>query len=223
MNSNIKFEVNSRIEIDMNNEIYKSNIQDVSEDYISISIPVNNHKYLPLSKGERADVIYYEGKNVYKFNTVVIGRKIEKILMIMLKKPEKVEICQRRNFVRVPLILDVLCAMVPLEKDFYHLNAQVEMFKACSVDMSGGGMRIVVDSKMKNKLNRGDIIIVTIPMENDSLTLKGKIVRIISNKDESKLTCGISFVDIDRKSRERIIRILFQIMRQHIKKGAKED
>ena len=223
MDSNINFTVNSRIEIDVDSEIYKSNIQDVSEDYISISIPVNNHKYMPLSKGEKVDVIYYEEKNVYKFNTVVVGRKIERILMIMLKKPEKVQICQRRNFVRVPLILDVLCAIFPLEKDLYHLNDQVEVFKACSVDMSGGGMKIVVDVKMKDKLKYGDIIIVTIPMENDSLTLKGKIVRITSNKDETKLTCGLSFIDIDKKSRERIIRVLFQIMRQHIKKGAKED
>jgi c-di-GMP-binding flagellar brake protein YcgR len=223
MDSNINFTVNSRIEIDVDSEIYKSNIQDVSEDCISISIPVNNHKYMPLSKGEKVDVIYYEEKNVYKFNTVVVGRKIERILMIMLKKPEKVQICQRRNFVRVPLILDVLCAIFPLEKDLYHLNDQVEVFKACSVDMSGGGMKIVVDVKMKDKLKYGDIIIVTIPMENDSLTLKGKLVRISNNKDESKLTCGLSFIDMDRNSRERIIRVLFQIMRQHIKKGAKED
>ncbi|WP_368487879.1 flagellar brake protein [Clostridium sp. BJN0013] len=223
MKCKVEFIINNRIEIDDGGEIYKSNIQDVSEEHIGISVPVCNHKYMSLQKGDRVEGIYYEGKNIYKFYTVVIGRKIEKILIIMLKKPEKVELFQRRNFVRVPLILDILCALIPVEKSLNNLNDQVEVFKACSLDMSGGGMKFAVDVSLKDKLKLGDKIIITLPLVNDRLDVKGKLVRIYENKENKKLICGVSFVELDRVSREKIIRGLFQIMREHIRKGAKQD
>ena len=162
-------------------------------------------------------------KNIYKFFTVVIGRKIEKILIIMLKKPEKMELFQRRNFVRVPLILDVLCALIPVEKSLRNLNDQVEVFKACSLDMSGGGMKMIVDTSLKDKLKLGDKIVITLPLENNRLDVRGKLIRIHENRETKKLICGVSFVDLDRLTREKIIRGLFQIMREHIKKGVKQD
>lgn len=223
MKCKVEFVINNRIEIDDGGEVYKSNIQDVSEDYIGISVPTCNHKYMSLRKGDKVEGIYYEGKNIYKFFTVVIGRKIEKILIIMLRKPEKVELFQRRNFVRVPLIVDILCALIPVEKSLNNLNDQVEVFKACSLDMSGGGMKIIVDVSLKDKLKLGDKIMITLPLENDRLDVKGKLVRIHENRENKKLICGVSFVNLDRLSREKIIRGLFQIMRGHMKKGVKQD
>jgi c-di-GMP-binding flagellar brake protein YcgR len=220
---NVEFAVNDRIEIEIGGQIYKSNIQDLSDDYIGISIPVNNHKYVALKKGDKIDAIYYSGKNIYGFHTIVIGRRIEKIFIIMIKRPEEIEIIQRRNFVRVPVFLNVLCAVVPAAGDLHNLDNQVEVFKACSLDMSGGGMKIAADGRLKYKLKIGDIIMVTIPMKDDSLTVRGEIVRIDRNKNKSKLVIGLSFVDLDKVNRERIIRVLFQVMREHIRKGAKED
>jgi c-di-GMP-binding flagellar brake protein YcgR len=220
---NIEFIVNSRLEIEIDGKIYKSNIQDLSEDYIGINIPVNNHKYIVLKKGDKINVVYYLGKDIYRFNTVVTGRKIEKILIIMIRKPEEIEIVQRRNFVRVPLILNVLCAVVPVKKDFSNPGEQVEVFNAYSLDLSGGGMKISVDNKLKCKVSAGDTIMVTIPMEDDSLTVKGKVVRIDRNSDKSRIIFGLNFVDLDKINRERIIKLLFQVMRKNIEKGAKED
>ncbi|MFL0195508.1 flagellar brake protein [Clostridium sp. WILCCON 0269] len=221
MKCNIEFVVNKRIEIDDGGEIYKSNIQDVSKDYIGISVPTCRHKYMSLRQGDRVEGVYYEGKNIYKFHTVVIGRKIEQILIIVLKKPEKVELFQRRNFVRVPVILDILCALLPAEKSPNNLDNQIEVFKACSVDMSGGGMKIVVEGSLKDKLKPGNKIVITIPVGNDRLDVKGKLIRVDENKDTGKLICGVSFIELDKMSREKIIRSLFQIMREHMKKGAK--
>ena len=45
------FNVNGRIEILMDDGIYKSNIQDIDKDYIAISIPVKDGEYLPLRRG----------------------------------------------------------------------------------------------------------------------------------------------------------------------------
>jgi len=75
--------------------------RDITDEYMAISIPVKGGSYLPLKKGEIIEGIHYENKAVYKFFTSVIGRKIDRIMMIILKKPEKFVKIQRRNYVRV--------------------------------------------------------------------------------------------------------------------------
>ncbi|MBC2580672.1 flagellar brake protein [Clostridium sp. DJ247] len=224
MSNKMVFEVNKKIEIELEHGVYKSVIQDVNDDYIGISIPVNNGQYLPLKKGESVRATYYFGNDVYKFSTVVIGRKIEKILLIMLKIPDKVNKMQRRGFVRVPLMLNVYCATVFQDKNIQNINNnQIEFFDAYSLDISGGGMRLAVDRSFETKVNYGDILLVTISLPQENLTIRGKIVRIENDKNIPKFICGLSFIDLDQKSRETIIGLVFATMREQMKKGAKGD
>lgn len=224
MNVNIQFLVNNKIEIDFNDESYKSSIQDVSDEYIAISIPVNDGKYLPLAKGEKVTALYYYGKDIYKFNTVVIGRKIDRILLIMLKKPESVTMIQRRNFARVPFMLNVYCALIRTEKSIDTINDnQIDFFDAYTLDISGGGIRIAVDRKLEKKIQRGNILMLTIPIENENLTIEAKIARVENDRKNSKIICGLTFLDLDRKTRETIVKVVFEIMRDQMRRGSKGD
>ena len=183
MSVKVEFLFNSKIEIEYNDELYKCNIQDVTDEYIGISIPVHDGKYLPLAKGEKVTGLYFHGKDIYKFETVVVGRKIEKILIIMLKKPEKITKIQRRNFARVSLMLNVCCVLVCTEKNMYTIgDNQIEFFDAYSLDISGGGMRLAIDRKFEKKIQRGNMLMVTIPLINENLTVKGKIVRVENDR-----------------------------------------
>lgn len=224
MSSKVEFMVNKRIEIEQDDGEYKSNIQDVTEDYIGISIPVNNGKYLPLKKGEKVVGFYYYEKDVYRFETVVIGRKIDKILIIMLKIPDKITIVQRRNYVRVPVMMNVYCALITTEKTIENVNDnQIEFFDGYSVDISGGGMKLAFDRKFEDKLKNGDLLLVTIPLKDKNLTLKGRLIRVDKNRKNPKILCGLSFTDADQKSREGIITLVFEIMREQMKNRTKGD
>lgn len=224
MSTKVEFLVNSKLEIEFNDESYKSNIQDVTDEYIGISIPVSDGKYLPLARNERVTGVYYYGKDIYKFHTVVIGRKVEKILIIMLKKPETVTMVQRRGFVRVPLMLNVCCALMCTERNIHTIgDNQIEFFDAYSLDISGGGMRLAIDRNFEKKIQRGNVLMVTIPLGNENLTIKGKIVRIENDRKNPKIICGLNFIDLDKKVREVIIKRVFHTMRDQMKKGAKGD
>lgn len=224
MSVKVDFLINNKIEIDFNDEAYKSNIQDVTDEYLGISIPVSDGKYLPLARGERVTVTYYYGKDIFRFDTIVIGRKVEKILIIMLKKPEKVILVQRRNFARVPLIINVCCALISTDKNINNIgDNQIEFFDAYSLDISGGGMRVVIDRKYEKKTQRGNILMVTIPLDDENITIQGKIVRIEDDKRNPNIVCGLTFLDLDKKIREDIIKIVFHKMRDQMKKGAKEE
>lgn len=224
MGVKVEFLINSKIEIEFNDDSYKSNIQDVTDEYLGISIPVTDGKYLPLAKGEKATVMYYYGKDIYRFDTVVIGRKIEKILIIMLEKPKKVTLIQRRGFARVPLMINACCALICTDKNIQTIgDNQIEFFDAYSLDISGGGMRLAIDRKFENKIQRGSVLMVTIPLCNENITIQGKVVRIENDRKNPKIICGLSFIELDRKVREIIIKMVFQTMRDQMKNGAKED
>lgn len=224
MSVKVEFLINSKIEIEYNYDSYKSNIQDITDEYLGISIPVSDGKYLPLARGEKVTAVYYYGKDVYRFDTIVIGRKIEKILIIMLKKPEKIIMVQRRNFARVPLMINVCCALMCNAKNIYTIgDNQIEFFDAYTLDISGGGMRVAIDRKYEKKIQRGNMLMVTIPLGNENVTIQGKIVRVENDRKNPKIICGLSFLDLDRRVRETIIKAVFNTMRDQMRKGAKEE
>lgn len=226
MEFDIDFEINSKIEIQIDDEdrYYKSNIQDLGEDYIGISAPVDKGRYLPLRKDEKIRCMYIYKKNIYSFYTVVISRKLEnKVLMIQIKKPYEVKLSQRRSFVRVPLVVDVLCVLIPEQRDLKHLSCQIDFFNATSLNISGGGMKLSVSMKQENELRTGSIVMITIPVKGGNVTVKGNIVRIDKNMESQLLICGITFLDLEEESREKIIELVFDIMRRQIKKRTKGD
>jgi c-di-GMP-binding flagellar brake protein YcgR len=224
MSNKVEFLINQKVEIEMEDGMYKSNIQDVTDEYIGISIPVNDGKYVPLRKGEKVIGLYYFNKDIYKFETVVIGRKVDRLLIIMLKKPEKIVMFQRRNFARVPFMVNICCALVENNNKLQNIgNNQIEFFDAYTLDISGGGMRLAIDRKLEGKIHFGSILMITIPIESENLTLKGKVIRVENDRKNPKIIYGLSFIDLDRLARECIIRLVFKVMREQMKNGAKGE
>lgn len=226
MSVNMKFLINNKIEIQMEDGIYKSNIQDITEEYIGISIPVNKGQYLPLGRKEKVTVLYYYENEIYSFETMVLGRKIDKIFIIMLQKPENKNIkrVQRRNFVRVPFMINLLCAQVSSEKSIENIsNNQINFFNAYSLDISGGGIRLALDKNLEKEIHYHDILMLTIPLESESLTVKAEIVRIEKDIKNPKVICGTNFVELDKVAQETIVKLVFSIMRTQMKNGIKGD
>jgi c-di-GMP-binding flagellar brake protein YcgR len=213
------FKVNSRIELLFENNLYKSNIQDIDKNYISISIPINDSMYVALNVGDVLEVLYYEGKELYRFKTKVAGRKIDKIPLILIYHPEHIERFQRRNFVRVPVVKYVDCTKInenSLDIDEILRDKNNKQFKATLLDISGSGARI----SFKEEVKVYDRLLLIIPIENDEIFVQGEVVRI---ENDSTRACGINFVDVSSRTRDKIIRLTFEIMRNMRNKGIKED
>lgn len=218
MEDNVSFLVNHRIEILMDDGIYLSNIQDIDEGQVGISIPVKDGVYLPLRRGDRVEGLYYNSKGIFKFNTVVTGRKIDRIMMILLAHPKKFTKVQRRNFVRVPLVTNVYCAIIDKQINLNNIgDNQVDFFDAFSLDISAGGMKLSTDKEV----NKGDILMATMPIKDEVITIKGKVIRV--ENIQNKNICGICFLDVDDKTVEKIMKALFQIMREQRKNAPRED
>lgn len=219
MESKVLFVINSKVEILWHDGNYKSDIQNVTENMIAISVPIKDGQYIPLSKGEKITAIYYANGNVYEFESVVTGRAHDRIPVIYLEMPSNIVKVQRRNHVRVPLIADISCALVKKNLTIEQIGSNdIDFFNAFTLDMSGGGIKIVT----KRKVSVGDRLLITVSLKDETLNLQGQIIRV--EKDfEKRSVCGVNFVDMDNKTTEKLIRIIFQIMREQVQRSSKGE
>lgn len=220
MKKTLEFAINGKLEIIWDDGLYKSDIQNITEKYLSISIPIKEGKYIPLRIGERISALYYDEDNsIYKFNTEVIGRTVDGVPLIHIELPYEFVKVQRRNFVRIPVLIDVECALIKInEKPLESGKNNIEFFDALSIDLSGGGIKIVTNKE----INCGDKLIINISLEDESVSVEGKVVRITKNEDKNNV-CGITFINMDKKTREKIIKYVFKVMRIQTKRTLKGD
>lgn len=203
----LTFIINSKIEISWKDGYYKSSIENVDDESIYISIPIKEGQYIPLRSGEQIEVIYYYKNDFYKFYTVVTDRKMDRIPLILIELPKEVFKLQRRKFVRIPMVCNIEYAKVE-NKNF------LKPLKAIMVDLSGSGMRI----KLREDIKLGNMLVTYIPVGNEKLILKGEVVRIEKDEDKKKSICGVNFMELDERNREKLIRFIFQVMREQMKK-----
>lgn len=223
MSKKVELKINTRIEINHEGKYYKSVIQDVTDKYIAIEIPTNYGVYIPLAEYDKVDVIYYsmDSQDIYGFSSVIIGRKVDKIPLILLSIPDSLSIVQRRKYVRVALIKYVKCLRVNKDltisgiKKFLDENKNV--YKADLVDLSGGGLRL----KLNQKFEIDDIIAVSVEIADQDVIVKGRVVRKTDDLS-GKYVYGVDFIDLDDSSRDKIIRYIFTIMRRSIQNGTNE-
>ncbi|SHI39597.1 c-di-GMP-binding flagellar brake protein YcgR, contains PilZNR and PilZ domains [Clostridium cavendishii DSM 21758] len=206
----VKLSINDKLNVlwQDEQEIYKTTIQDMRGDFISISIPVNNGEYLTTRENQELYILRYDDNgDVYKFRCMIIKRTIDNnIPLYVLSKPYDIIKIQRRNYVRVKIIqlikyLKIEDENSALKEDFFQ--------KAILLDLSGGGMRI----KVKEKCGLGESIAVSLKYNEINILVSGEIVRI-ETTDDNKFICGINFNNLDNVTREKIIKMVFHIMRR---------
>ena len=220
--TDMELKINSRIEIiDFHGGInYKSNIQDMTEVGMSITIPVKEGKYLPLNTGEKVSIIYYGDKEVYQFEAEVLGRAIDVIPVINISKPQNPRVVQRRNYVRVLMLKNIKFMSIDkelAEKETSKITKVIDKSqfkKAILLDLSGGGMRI----KTEEKLQLSEFIMIAIELIEEEIMIKSRVVRCDLQPDNTN-AYGLKFLELGEKDRDKIIKYIFQVMREQRKKG----
>lgn len=212
----ITFNINSRIEVISDDKAYKSIIQDITETHLSIGIPVRKGEFFIPKVLESIEIIYYYEGNAYRFNGLIIGRRSENnIPQLLIKKPDKLIKIQRREYVRVNLTQYIKYEKLENNKISNTILQAIEDGKgrkAVLIDISGGGCKV----KVYEDLKVGDVIMADIPYDDGNIRVKGKIIRVDIDEDKNKV-CGVNYLDIENKLREKIIRFIFEIMRKQRK------
>jgi c-di-GMP-binding flagellar brake protein YcgR len=190
---------------------YKARLADLSEQYISIEMPLSEKTgktgFFP--EGCEIEVWYYtQDGSKYFFPSSVLGRRKERIPLTILTHPvtEDIKRTQRREFLRVPCYEEV--AIHPSR------TGQFAPFLAKAIDLSGGGLAFVLSKKPGFPEGSEVKWWLSLPLKSGSILHPsgvGKIVRVIE-PDEIGMPYRfpLEFSDILETDRQKIIKYCFE-------------
>jgi RNA polymerase sigma factor FliA len=217
----INFLINNRVDIMYQGSTYRSILQDTGKNYMAISIPIKQGKYIAINEDDDFEAMYYEDVNVYRFKGRYISTRLENgVPQLLIEYPKQIIKIQRREYVRVKAVQYVTYVEINennlSKKELDKLDFN-KGSKGILIDLSGGGCKL----KAYENRSANDIILINIPDDNGNIRVKGRVIRV--DRDENKNPiCAVRFIDIEDRTRERIIKLLFLLMRKQartIKKG----
>ena len=158
---------------------------------------------------------------VYFFGATVIGERHDRVKLLLISDPEFIRREQRREFVRVPVVLDAQIACNPAMRD----ASTDEWVTVVASDISGGGVGLFIWNKdVPVWLSAGRRIWIALPIGSDGSTVRvmGQVVRLEKPEEgpSDGLSVGIRFVEVSERERRVIIRFVFDRQRELIRKSA---
>jgi c-di-GMP-binding flagellar brake protein YcgR len=198
--------VNQNIMIDiLTHELScKSNIAEIGEKEILISIPLDREIIGLLSIGTKLEISYIIGENKFEFRTEIIGRTRDTIPLLRLAKPYENEIIkiQHRENVRVNSNLRLL----------------IDGSELHTINISAGG--VLFSCKLDSQFHEGEEIagILFVPdlrsKELVQVPIQGKVIRSSLMREIERRYVALEFTSIKRPDQMKIIQHCFEKQRQ---------
>lgn len=203
-----KIQINLKIRVNRKGEKnwYASSVQDIDRNSFSISIPTLGASPLILKPGEQVNIAFVLEMSRFEFETKVIGRRYDNIPLYVMALPKRYVRVQLREFVRIPVILEVKYAVLPDD-------GKQPTFNICSsLDLSGGGMKLLLEEKYpeSDKL----ILRFTLPFKTcaEEIEAVGRVVRVWRETESTLYQTAVKFERISRKQQDLIVRFILMKM-----------
>lgn len=183
--------------------------------WIEAPSEVSTLKTFILSENEQIQVYFFKEKGrLFGFEAEIVERQNDPLRgqRYAIRRPsdEKIEHVQRRQFLRVPQLLDV--ALHPHKKAF-------DPFTTVSLDLSAGGILILANHlpiELKDEIE----LTFLLPSENGgthTLDVVGELVRI--DRREERYELAFQFTEIHDRSRELVLRHCYQAQMKNSRSG----
>jgi len=190
---------------------YLSKVEEIIDDVtFIISKPIWGRQFINLQVGDIIKVAYFREEALYYFKAKVLEelRSRETMSAKVVAMSDRYKI-QRRNYYRLSIIIPVIMT---------YLEEKEQVTKNCStVDISGGGVRLLTDQKLQRGTEAW--LYINIPgIERHAI--KASVIRSIPSARDIKLyETALEYKHIDQPVRDIIIKYIFDKQRQIIKKG----
>lgn len=223
--SKYKFiKINAQIDIGLKDKqmIYKSLIQGHEKDSFLIHVPTYRGSSLKLVKGDIVNLGIFTEKYKIAFETEVLGSVKENGLeLYKLAMPRDIKKHERRDFFRVEVALDVKYELLKEKPRNLSDLKDLELCKsALAIDLSGGGIML--------KVNKAIPLRKYLLMEfNVGTKGRANYIKVLGQVMRGFTDCtggikreliGVKFCQIDERTRDQIIRFVFEKMLEIIRK-----
>lgn len=201
--------VNQRISVSKagSKEWYISQIQDLDRNSVYIALPYSHLVPMILQPNERVSVFFAGEGAGYRFDSIVTGIKKDQVLLYIIRRPVTFTRVQLRNFVRLPVCLDVeyaICEGNEIPEELTPISTR---------DISAGGMQLVT----KTPLQQGDNIYLSFVLKHSNKSMEfnahGQVVRVNSEHDDANIyLAGIKFINLNMGVQDKITGYVFAKM-----------
>ncbi|MCT4545406.1 MAG: flagellar brake protein [Vallitalea sp.] len=193
-----------------NDKKYISIIQDIDEDEIVISAPIENGKIIPLEIGSSYILDIYTSGGLFKCKASVARRyKKNNLYFIVFEIKSEMVKSQRRQYYRLSCVLPI--AFTNIQEDNW--------YEGLIIDISGGGLRF--NSKYKIDINDELKCKIKLDINNvvHDIEVKGRVILSqIIDFETMRYETRIKFYDIFNEDREKIIKFIFEEDRKRRKR-----
>ena len=209
-------------------KIYHSQVYEIlSEDRMEIAMPIEKGKLVLLQVDNEYDLYFYTDNGLYQcFARVVDRYKADNVYMILVELTSNLRKQQRREYYRFSCALEMdtrklsegeLENVLHNEKDITARREKLN--KGVIVDISGGGLRFVVDQKYDVDSLVICVYRLLIEGQRKEYNLVGKVLSVkeLTNKP-GVYEHRVQYVNINTEEQEEIIRYIFQEERKNRKK-----
>lgn len=198
----------------------KSILQEVNEDSIAIGVPMIRSDGVALREKEEYTFRAAREDGLYYFQSKVLGTKMSgNVLLYLISWPADIKRRQRRNYFRLPCNLQACYTVISEGAEFPADAKEKEGERGLVVNLSGGGLLLVTS----RSLFPGTLLYLHLILQckkgKKEMRLKGRVLRsspLKVNNKTLRYRCGVEFVEISEKERDKIISFLFALMRERL-------
>ncbi len=244
MDQHLKKDARLQILNEAEQEYYMTVVADVQGDSFTVPEPLSGGKGLDMPQYSSWQFCLIGEDAVYFFTSRVTGISRDGgDTRYVIRKPDTVHRQQRRGYVRVPCHLNLLYwpwedAIIPglaspvlatrsadlwedplWIKDYVkELESRSSAKSAFTLDMSGGGLRMVT----LDSLERNQRILLKIELDegrkSNVMLLEAKVVRVVPLNigGWKRYRVGLTFTELEEHVQESLIGYLFRLMRKKI-------
>jgi len=188
-------------DIETNEEVvFSSFIESVDAESLFICVPQREKEALNTCVGDVLKARMTVAECAYFFEAKVLEHHFQEGKLWKLSLPSYLQRSQRRRYVRVKTILEVVL-------EYIDAKMQRKVMKTYTKDISAGGLQVVMPAVPPE----GSNVIISLTLdEKEVLYAKGEFVRIKYPKTEDqKHFASIKFCEMDKKTTERIVKYIF--------------
>ncbi len=213
LNHTSEIKENQRVQILLSpDESFPCYVLNSDKQRLALTVPTQDGNEIKLSPGTKLKVYFWRNDDAgYSFETEILGLHEGTISALYVQHSDKISRTQMREYIRIPTRTQVnyklRSSTASIPKDKNDFTGQL-------TNISGGGGSIV--SKSDNRTDQieiGNLIELRFSFKVDSpqINTMGRIVHIQLNEKDRTFTLSVEFVGIDEKTREEIIKYVFNI------------
>ena len=191
--------------------IYASRVENISGGDMVIQWPGSRGVRAPLQEVDLLCISFIKGSDVFAMDLRVVKLLPDPDFLVLVRCEGQIRKIQRRDYVRVPAMIDVHLTARPVMKNAAGEEPLAYVIKATTLDISGGGFSIHYGAP----LQMGGLydVEMAIPTLEQPLLLTAKVVRMepaLNRMGKTYYDVGFDFIRLSEAVRREIIKYVFR-------------